>query len=335
MKLAIFPPIDDQRVSLVRDAAAEGGMRVVNCADVESAASEIVDADALFGKVTPPLLAAATRLKWIQAATASLEHYVFPELVSHPATLTNMRGLFSDVIADHVLGYMLCFARNLHRYLRLQQQARWAPIGGEQERSNFAGGPWFVSGMDRAHRRLGDCTLGIVGLGAIGSEIARRASSFGMRVLAVDPRATSAPEWIAALWTPDRLPELLAASDFVVVAAPHTPATQGLFRREQFQQMKRSAYFINIGRGAIVSLDDLVASLDAEEIAGAALDVFEIEPLPSEHPLWRMENVILTPHVAACSERIAERHLAVLLDNVRRFATGQPLQNVVDKAQWF
>jgi len=335
MKLVIFPPIDEQRLALVREAAGEGAMSVVNCADVQSAMAAIADADAMFGKITPELLGAASRLKWIQAATASLEHYVFPDLVAHPAVLTNMRGLFSDVIADHVFGYLLCFARNLHRYLRQQQDARWAPIGGENERSNFAGGPWFVSGMDQAHRRLGDCTLGIVGLGAIGSEIARRASAFSMRVLAVDPRATSAPDGVEALWTPDRLPELLAASDFVVVAAPHTPATEGWFRRRQFQQMKRSAYFINIGRGAIVSLDDLVASLRAGEIAGAALDVFEIEPLPSDHPLWRMENVILTPHVAACSERISERHLAVLLDNVRRFATGQPLQNIVDKAQWF
>lgn len=334
-KLLIYPPIDAQRLALVRQAASEGDVQVVHCEDEASALREIVDAEAMFGKITPPLLAAATRLGWIQTATASLEHYVFPALVEHPAVLTNMRGLFSDVIADHVFGYILCFARNLHRYLRQQQTATWAPIGGENERSNFSGGPCFVSGMDRAHLHLSDCTLGIVGLGAIGAEVARRGRAFGMRVLAVDPRATSAPEGVDSLWKPDRLPDLLAASDFVVVAAPHTPATAGLFRRPLFQQMKRSAYFINIGRGAIVSLDDLTASLAAGEIAGAALDVFEIEPLPPEHPLWRREDVILTPHVAACSPHIAERHLAVLLDNVRRFATGRPLMNTVDKSQWF
>lgn len=335
MKLIAFPPLDDQRLALVRDAGAAAQLHVVNCLDEDAAVEQVVDADAMFGKITPRVLAAARQLRWIQSPTASLEHYVFPALVDHPAVLTNMRGLFSDVIADHVLGYMLCFARNLHRYLRQQQAGQWSPIGGENERSNFSGGPWFVSGMDRAHRRLADCSLGIVGLGAIGAEIARRALAFGMRVVAVDPRATAAPEGVAALWPPSRLPELLASSDFVVVAAPHTPATQGLFRRAQFQQMQRSAYFINIGRGAIVSLDDLVDALRANEIAGAALDVFEIEPLPRAHPLWRMENVILTPHVAACSERIAERHLGVLLDNVRRFTTDEPLVNVVDKAQWF
>src|SRR5205807_10116299 len=127
----------------------------------------------------------------------------------------------------------------------------------------------------------------------------------------------------------------LSESDFVVIAAPHTPQTYKLFRRVQFQQMKRSAYLINIGRGAIVDIADLAAALEAGEIAGAGLDVFEIEPLPADHPLWRMENVIITPHVAGYSPRIAERHLAVLLENIRRFLHGEPLLNVVDKARWF
>jgi phosphoglycerate dehydrogenase-like enzyme len=121
----------------------------------------------------------------------------------------------------------------------------------------------------------------------------------------------------------------------VVIAAPHTPRTEKLFRRAQFAKMKRSAYLINVGRGVIVDLTDLTAALDAREIAGAALDVCEVEPLPPDHPLWQRENVILTPHVAAASTRIAERHLAILLENVRRFAAGEPLLNVVDKRRWF
>jgi phosphoglycerate dehydrogenase-like enzyme len=140
---------------------------------------------------------------------------------------------------------------------------------------------------------------------------------------------------VAALWKPERLPQLLAESDFVVVAAPHTPQTVKLFRRPQFQQMKRTGYFINIGRGAIVDLADLTAALQAGEIAGAGLDVYEIEPLPADHPLWKLDNVILTPHVAGNSPRIAERHLAVLLDNIRRFVSGEPLENVVNKALWY
>jgi phosphoglycerate dehydrogenase-like enzyme len=141
---------------------------------------------------------------------------------------------------------------------------------------------------------------------------------------------------VEALWPVDRLPDLLRQSDFVVIAAPHTPQTAKMFRRHQFRQMKPTAYLVNIGRGAIVDLADLAAALEANELAGAALDVFETEPLPAESPLWRMgERVILTPHVAGYSPGIAERHLAVVLENVRRFARGEPLVNIADKRRWF
>jgi phosphoglycerate dehydrogenase-like enzyme len=189
--------------------------------------------------------------------------------------------------------------------------------------------------MDRAHMHLADATLGIVGLGEIGSEIARRGLAFGMRAVAVDPVQVAPPPGVAALWRPERLPELLAESDFVVIAAPHTPETYKLFRRAQLRQMKRTAYLINIGRGAIVDLADLTGALRAGEIAGAGLDVFETEPLPADHPLWGMANVIITPHVAGCSPRIAARHLDVLLENIRRFVAGEPLRNVARKTAWF
>jgi phosphoglycerate dehydrogenase-like enzyme len=333
VKLVIHPPVEDARLGKI--VAAAGAMAVVNAADEAQALREIADADAFFGKLTPPLLAAARRLRWVQAPTVSLEHYMFPELVAHPCTLTNMRGLFSDVIADHVFGYVLCFARNFHRYIRNQAAARWEPVGGEAARSTFTAGPGVVSPMDRAHLHLADQTLGVVGLGQIGAEVARRGLAFGMRVLAVDPAQTRAPEGVAGLWPLDRLPDLLGQSDFVVIAAPHTPETVRLFRRERFRQMKPTAYLVNIGRGAIVDLADLVAALRAGELAGAGLDVFETEPLPADHPLWRMENVIITPHVAGASPRIAERHLGVLLENVGRFARGEPLRNVAGKAAWF
>lgn len=334
MKLLLYPTVDAERLARITEAA--GVMRVVNAADDETARREIVDADGFFGKITPPLLAAARQLRWVQAPTVSLEHYVFPELVAHPCFLTNMRGLFSDVIADQVLGYVLCFARNLHRYILQQARGHWAPFGGEGERVGFATGPAFVSSIDRAHPHLGDMTLGIVGLGEIGCEIARRALAFSMKVVAVDPVRKDGPAGVASVWPVDKLPELLAMSDFVAIAAPHTPQTTKMFRRTQFQQMKPNAVLINIGRGAIVDLADLVAALEAKEIAGAALDVYEVEPLPKDHPLWRMgDRVILTPHVAGYSPRIAERHLALLLDNVRRFSAGDPLRNNVRKADWF
>lgn len=333
MKLVIHPPVEAAR--LLRIVAAAGPMAVVNAPGPGGALREIADADAFFGKITPALLASARRLRWIQAPTASLEHYVFPELLAHPAVLTNMRGLYSDVIADHVFGYVICFARNFHRYIRSQAAAQWAPVGGEAERSTLTAGPGVTSAIDRAHLHLADQTLGVVGLGEIGAEIARRGLAFGMRVVAVDPVRAEPPAGVDALWRPERLGDLLARSDFVVIAAPHTPETERLFRRPWLRQMKPTAYLINIGRGAIVDLGDLVAALRAGELAGAGLDVFETEPLPPAHPLWAMENVIITPHVAGSSPRIAERHLELLLDNVRRFVLGEPLRNVADKARWF
>jgi phosphoglycerate dehydrogenase-like enzyme len=332
VKIVVHPAIEPARLERLR--AAAGDMEVVNAADEAAAKAAMPDADAFFGKITPPLLAAAKKLRWVQSPTASLEHFVFPELVQHPCVLTNMRGLYSDVIADHVFGFILCFARNLHIYIRNQLQGRWDPIGGESERSTFTSGPGTVSAIDRAHMHLADCTLGVVGLGAIGSEIARRGRAFSMRVLAVDPVQQKAPEGVT-LWGMSRLNDLLTDSDFVVIAAPHTPETAGMFGREKFERMKPTSYFINIGRGAIVKLNDLVEALRQRRIAGAALDVFEIEPLPKDHALWRMENVILTPHIAGTSPRIAERHLEVLLDNIHRFRSGEPLRNVADKGRWF
>src|SRR4051812_9986398 len=191
MNLVIYPPVEPER--LARITAAAPSLVVVNAADEAAALRAMPAADAFFGKITPALLAAAGRLRWVQAPTASLEHYLFPELVGHPCVLTNMRGLFSDVIADQVMGYVLCFARNLHRYVLQQARGLWAPVGGEEARVGFAAGPGVVNAIDRAHLHLGDHTLGVVGLGAIGGEVARRAKAFSMRVLAVDPVRTEVP----------------------------------------------------------------------------------------------------------------------------------------------
>lgn len=331
MKLVICPAVDPERLAKITRAAQ--GMQVANAANERDALERMADADAFFGKLTPALLAAAGRLRWVQAPTASLEHFIFPELIAHSCVVTNMRGLFSDVIAEQVLGYMLCFARNLHLYVRQQLAAHWAPIGGEEERVGFETGPARVSAIDQAHPCLFGASVGIIGLGGIGQAVAARAAAFGMAVRAVDP----APKAEAAVdcWPTERLPDLLAQSDYVVIAAPHTPRTWQLFRRRQFQMMRRTAYLINVGRGAILNLADLVASLEARDIAGAALDVYEIEPLPAEHALWKFPNVILTPHVAGYSPLIAGRHLALLLDNLDRFVRGVELRNVVNKAEWY
>lgn len=331
MKLVISPPVLEERLAKITAAAAP--MTVVNTQDEDHAAREIADADALFGYLTPRLLQAARKLRWAQSPTASMEKYLYPELVASDVVVTNMRGIFSDVIADHVFGFILMFAKNFHIYMRQQIRGVWHMLGRPEGELPGYGGPGEVHPSDCAAITLGDCTLGVIGMGGIGAETARRGLAFGMRVLAVDPRATEAPAGVT-LFRPERLAEVLGQCDFVVVAAPHTPETYKLFNRERIRQMKRSAYLINIGRGVIVDLADLTAALAAGEIAGAGLDVFEIEPLPTGHPLWTMENVIITPHCAAASPRVPERHLQTLLDNLRRFVAGQPLLNVVDKRMW-
>ena len=332
MKLVISPAVSAERLEKIRAAAAP--MQVVNARDEEHAAVEIADADALFGYLTPRLLQAAKKLRWAQSPTASMEKYLYPELVESPVVVTNMRGIFSDVIADHVFGFILCFAKNFHTYIRQQTRADWHMLGRDAGELPGYGGPGEVHPSDEAAITLADCTLAVIGMGGIGTETARRGLAFGMRVLGVDPRASTAPDGVV-IFRPEQLRlEVLPQADFVVIAAPHTPETFKLFNRDRIRNMKRSAYLINVGRGVIVDLADLTAALQAGEIAGAGLDVYEIEPLPSDHPLWRMENVILTPHCAAASPRVPERHLETLLDNLRRFVAGQPLLNVVDKRMW-
>ena len=337
MKIVIHPAIDADRLRRLERAVGSVAVEWVNAETSEQAEAAMPGAEAFLGKITPALLAASDRLRWVQAFTASLEHYLFPALVEHPCTLTNMRGLFSDVIADQVLGYILCFARNLHTYVRQQVGRHYEPVGGEAARVDFASGPGSINSMDRATIWLPDATLGIVGCGSIGAEVARRALAFGMTVRGVDrfPERTRMPEGVDLVAGVDGLPELLRASDFVVIAAPQTVETSGWFDAANISLMKPTAYLINVGRGAIVALDALVSALRSQTIAGAALDVFETEPLPPEHPLWTFANVILTPHTAGYSPVISRRHLEVLAENVALFARGASLINEVNKRHGF
>ncbi|MGH2458327.1 MAG: D-2-hydroxyacid dehydrogenase [Chloroflexota bacterium] len=314
IKLVIYPPEDESLPERIRRAVPS--VSVIVARDAAEAAREIADADAVYGRVDRDLLAAARRLRWIQSPAIGLERTMFPELIAHPLVMTNPRGIFADDIADHVLAMVTGFARQMPRSLRQQLQRRWDP-------------------RDYEVKHLPDCTLGIFGLGGIGSGVARRAAAFEMRVIAVDARRTERPAEVAELWPASRLHDLLGQSDFVVICAPETPETRGLFDSSVFKAMKKSAYLINIGRGKIVRLDALVEALRAGELAGAGLDVFEVEPLPADHPLWDMENVVITPHIAGVGPHTGERRHQVLLDNLARFAAGEPLLNVVDKEKWF
>lgn len=331
-KVVVYPPLDERRGRLLRETPDLPELRFP--ADEAEAAREIADADGFFGKLTAPLLGEARRLRWVQSPTASLEHYLFPALVEHPCELTNMRGLFSDVIAEQVLGYILCFTRHLHTYVRRQVEGKWDPVGGEADRTGFVFGPGVETAIDRAHRRLAECRVGIVGVGEIGREVARLCERTGLHVAGVDVRPAPVPGSSCEVRPFEDLDEMLADSDFVVIAAPHTPRTAGLFDAARLSRMKHTGVLINIGRGAIVRLEDLTRALVDGTLGGAALDVYEVEPLPTDHPLWNLPNTILSPHIAGCAVEVPRRHFATLVENLRRFEAGQPLKNVVDKREW-
>jgi phosphoglycerate dehydrogenase-like enzyme len=315
MKFLIYPPISEENLAQLRSVAA--GAEIVNAQDEATARTHIGDADGMYGTLTPALLAAARKLRWLQAPVAGVERYLFPELANSEITVTNMAGIYSDQIADHAIMFLLMFARGMNIYFRRQLERRWQ------------------SGVPVIH--VADQTLGVVGLGGIGSEVARRGHALGMRVLAVDAMPKAKPDSVEELWTIEKLDDLLAAADFVVSCVPHTPETVKLFTLARLQRMKPSAYLINISRGVVVDLADLTTALQSGVIAGAALDVFEIEPLPAGHPLWSMENVLITPHMAANidSPHIPARRIGVVRENLRRFVSGEPLRNIIDKSRWF
>ena len=313
MKLLIYPALDKNEVEEI--ASVSDQVEILNVNSEEEALQEIETIDVIYGSITPALLERAKKLKWMQAPSIGLENYMFPALIESDIEITNMAGIFSDVIADHTLAYILMFARGFHVYMRKQLERNWEP------------------GVPVIH--LANQTLGIIGLGGIGMEIARRGSACGMRVIATDAKQREKPDFVNTLCEIEKLNDLLEESDFVVSCVPHSPETVKLIGGEQFQRMKTTAYFINISRGVVVDLAALTHALESGAIAGAGLDVFETEPLPSEHPLWEMENVIITPHIAGASAYIQQRRVAMLKENLRRTISGEPLQNVVDRVKWF
>ena len=302
-----------------RLAATLPEFSVVVPEDSDQAARAIEDAEAAFGTLPLALLGKSSRLRWLQAPQAAPPAgYYYPELVAHPVIVTNFREIYNDHIAAHIMGFVLAFARGFHHYLPQQQRREWKKLS-----------------PDTGVIHLPEATALIVGVGGIGGETARLAAAFGMHVMGVDARRREAPPGVLKLDGPDALDSLLPLADFVILTVPHTPATEGFMNRARFQRMKRTAFFINIGRGRTTRLDDLVAALRAGEIAGAGLDVFEQEPLPPDHPLWTMPGVLITPHTAGYGPYLDDRRFEVLLDNCQRFLAGQPLRNVVDKANWF
>ena len=315
-KMVLLPPgLVPGWPETLRDAVP--GIEVRMYEDPADAVEDIVDADAVHGTLPPALFVHARKLRWIQAARAGLGGAWFHErLVQSDVVVTNVRGIYNDHIGHHVMAMLLALARRLDRYHLEQQRGSWKRL--------------------EPHVHLPDATVLIVGVGGIGAETARLCAAFGMRVVGVDPRTDGVPPGMQALHRPERLDELLPEADFVVLTTPETPQTIGLMDAARFGRMRPTAFFINVGRGACVVLDDLVRALQRGSIAGAGLDVTGLEPLPADHPLWTAPGVLITPHVAIHgASYLDERRTEILVANCQRFARGEPLLNVVDKTAWY
>ncbi len=310
----IVPALGADERARILDAAGPGA-RLVEAKDPGEQRAEIADADVLFGRVSAEVLAQAKRLRLYQSIGAGVDAILTPELVESDVILASEKGQVGIHLAEHAFALLLGLTRGLHTALRRPDFGLREPIRREQ-------------------RELWEQTMGILGFGGTGREVARRALGFGMRVLAVDIEEVP-PEPGVTLWPSDRRDELLAESDVVVIALPLTKATHHLFTRDLFQRMRRHAVLINVTRGAIVYGEDLKAALDQGLIGGAGLDVTDPEPLPPGHPLWTHPRVIVTPHTAGGSPRRAERVIATLCENLRRLRAGQPLLAIVDKRKGY
>ena len=274
---------------------------------------EIAAADATIGVCSEQVLAQAKQLQWIQWPAAGVERCVQQPLMrERHLLLTNLQRTMGPSMAEHVLGMMLMLSRHLDYFLKEQQQAHWV----KDDAPHLAD--------------LEGKTVLVVGLGGIGTEVARRAHAFGMRVIATRASGRTGPDYVSYVGLPDEMLKLAKDADFVVNCAPLTPQTTGIFNREFFAGMKPGAYFISVGRGRSTVTADLIAALNTGRLAGAGLDVVDPEPLPSDSPLWRLPNLIITPHVSADTPLAEEQRTAVLRENLRRYVAGEPMLSVVD-----
>ncbi len=301
-------------VERLRDTSPNVGLKV--CGSPEEFRREVADAHIVYGDFSQEDLRAAKQLKWIQYTAAGVEHILWPELVESPIVLTNMQRMYSPTISETAIGFMLTLARGLNGYTLQTREHRWKPIPGLRE----------ISGL----------TLGMVGLGGIGTDTAYRAHyGFHMKILAVDPKPIPKPAFVAELHSLEWLPQMVPQVDILMSAAPHTPLSQGMFNESIFRAMKPSAFFINMTRGKLVETPALVRALKEGRIAGAGLDVTDPEPLPADHPLWTAGNVIITSHTSARSPGSDQRKKDLFAENLRRYVTGLPLLNVVDKKRGY
>jgi phosphoglycerate dehydrogenase-like enzyme len=305
---------------LIQQLEAIGpGVEFVTATSPAAAASKAADVDAVIGACTPEVLAAGKAIRWIQVYTAGVENCVaIPAVRERSILVTNMQRISGPVMAEHVLAIMLAFTRGLDVFIPAQSKRAWRRDAAE-------GRMTLVRGK----------TMLVVGLGGIGSEVARLAHAAGMRVIATRASGRTGPDYVSYVGLPDELLKLAGEADVVVNTAPLTPQTTGVFDAEFFAQMKPTAYFINVGRGKSVVTSALVDALSSGAIAGAGLDVTDPEPLPAEHPLWRAPNLIVTPHVANDSDLGFGAQAEVIKENTRRYVAGERMLSVVDVARGY
>ncbi|HMC66214.1 MAG TPA: D-2-hydroxyacid dehydrogenase, partial [Gemmataceae bacterium] len=311
----VVPSLMPARLNELKRIAPE--VEFIPVKTTEDAAKVCEDADAVIGFCTADIVKAGKKLRWIQVGHAGVEKDLSPELISSNIVLTNTQRLYGPTVADQALALLLCLTRGLRDVIPAEvAEAAWRkPKTAQQE--------------------LHGKTMLIIGLGGVGTQIARRAHAFGMRVQAIDPKELERPDFIFSIDKPDKMMTLLPKADVVVLACPLTAETRGLIGEPQLKAMKKSAYLINIGRGGIVKTPALVEALEKGQIAGAGMDVTDPEPLPEGHPLWKMANVVISPHIGGQAEGARDRQWRVWRENIRRFVEGERLLCVVDKEKGY
>jgi phosphoglycerate dehydrogenase-like enzyme len=308
-----YSPLGERELAELRAAAPS--LQIVK-PDAAQMASELKDADGVIGAISPEILRAAPKLRWVQIGSAGAERALFPELKNSSVTLTNCRIVQGPEIADHAFALLLALTRQLPMAMRKQKEQDW-------------------NTRDYRPIELQGKTALVIGVGGIGVQIAVRAHAFGMRVVGVDPQDLPYMPFLEKTVRPDRLDEVISTADVVFVAAPATRETYHMVGGKQFQAMKRGSYFVAVSRGSLFDNAALADALSSGRLAGAGLDVTEVEPLPKDHPFWKLDNVVLTPHVAGRSDGESRRYLDLFKENLRRFAAGEPLLHVVDKQKGY
>lgn len=297
-------------------------MRVVDLPHQDQLPAELPDTDIFVGYLLrPEQLRLATRLKWIHSTAAGVAQLMYPELRGSGIVLTNASGVHAIPMGEHVVGMILAMTRDFPGAMRYQHKHIWA----QQE---------LWDGRARPRELTGQVVL-LVGFGAVGRAVAERVRGLGMRVWAVTHSGKADGALAERVFAAGDLDAVLPEADFVVLAAPETAETLHMIGAPQLAAMKSTAFLINVARGSLVDEPALVAALEGGVIAGAALDVASQEPLPSENPLWSLENVFITPHLSGVSERIWDRQGDLLVDNLERWFDGRPLRNRVDPTRGY